>query len=627
MNTFKVLEVISKNPDLSQKAIAEKCDISVGKVNYTISQLLNERFIDVKKLGKKHQYFLTDEGKEYLKRELEDLQDTKVILHTEEKQVKNAVILAAGSKTEFDGPVCLTPIGDTTLLERMIQILERNGIENIVIVTGYKGWAFETEAFIAQNPHVQLVHNSDYLWTGSMASLAAAKKVIDDDFILIEDDVLIEEGAIVKLLQHKKRDCILVTKESGSGDEAYIEIRNDYLYKITKDIHQLNRIDGEMIGITKLSLDVYVEMLENYKDNKNPLMHYEYMLLDVSRQINIGYLKIADLFWAEVDNRAQLQVVKDKVYPMLLRKEAMFRENEFKQNLVQALSIKAEDITEVKPFGGMTNKNYKVTISGEDFVVRVAGTGTDEMINRSDEKVNSKLGADLGLYPELLYFDDRTGLKIARLIPNAETLNPKTAKRQDNLNLVNEVFKTLHHSGIEMKNHFDIFGKLAQYEQLNMKVGGTFYDDYEEVKENVMKLRRYYEQLPITFVSCHNDTVPENFVKSGEDKLYLIDWEYGGMNDPMWDISTLTLEGFTEEEENLLLEMYLDGEVTTEIKQRMIINKIYQDFLWTVWTLYKEACGDDFGPYGINRYNRAKQNIQLFSERFKGVIPVENKNN
>lgn len=623
MIEFKILEAISKSQNLSQKSIARICNISVGKVNYMINNLLEKGLLEVDKRKKKHQYVVTKDGLKFLKDELDYLQDTKVTIHKEKRQVRNAVILAAGSKTELEKPACLIPIHGTTLLERTIGILKRNGIENIVIVTGYKSDSFKNLPFLKEEASISLVSNSQYMWTGSMSSLAMTKDYIDDDFLLLEDDIMIEEFAVKRLLESKERDCVLVTKESGSGDEGFIEIRNNYLYKITKDIHQLNKIDGEMIGITKLSKAVYDEMLEYFESNQNPYMNYEYMLLDVSRKINIGYLKIADLIWYEIDNKQQLQTVNDKIYPMLLRKEKAFKENELKKTISGILDIEADKITEIKPFGGMTNKNYKVTVQKEEYVVRVSGSGTDKMINRLEEKMNSQLASDLGIFPELIYFNEKTGLKIASYIPDAETLNIKTAKRQDILPKINAIYKQLHQSGVRMINEFDVFGKLEQYERLAIREGGIFYPDYEEVKASVMKLRAYYEQMPITYVPCHNDSVPENFVKGDNGQLYLIDWEYGGMNDPYWDIATLTLEGFTDEEEDLLLEMYLDGKVDEEIKKRMLINKVFQDFLWTVWTIYKEACGDNFGPYGINRFNRARQNIRKFNELFKGVAYVE----
>ena len=47
------------------------------------------------------------------------------------------------------------------------------------------------------------------------------------------------------------------------------------------------------------------------------------------------------------------------------------------------------------------------------------------------------------------------------------------------------------------------------------------------------------------------------------------------------------------------------------------MNKICQDFLWAVWTLVKEAEGDDFGSYGVDRFNRAKANLDLLFKELR----------
>ena len=95
-----------------------------------------------------------------------------------------------------------------------------------------------------------------------MESLATAAAFINSDFILIEGDIVIEESGIKELIEYPLRDCILITAESGSGDEAFVEIRDNKIHKISKDIAQLNRIDGEMIGISKVSYEFYMKMLK-----------------------------------------------------------------------------------------------------------------------------------------------------------------------------------------------------------------------------------------------------------------------------------------------------------------------------------------------------------------------------
>jgi thiamine kinase-like enzyme len=367
-----------------------------------------------------------------------------------------------------------------------------------------------------------------------------------------------------------------------------------------------------MIGISKLSYEVYTKMVSEYRqNNRNPFMHYEYMLLDISRHYNIGYLKMHNLMWGEIDTWKHYSTVTEKTYPMLKRKEAKFREIWIKSHLMDALDIAYEDIEDIQPFGGMTNKNFKVVIKGKEFVLRIPGNGTESMINRKEEKFNAALASNLGIDTELVYFNEETGVKIAELIPEAETLTPKMTKRQDIMELTTANFRILHFSGMEMANRFDVFEKIVEYERLMKEANGHPYDHYFEVKEQVMVLKGIYQGMDIPLTPCHIDALPQNIVKSGDKKLYFIDWEYSGMNDPIWDLAWHAMESeFTPEEEELFLTLYLqEDEVPLEIQQRMIMNKIFQDFLWTIWTIIKEAKGDNFGTYGTDLLVRCRKNL------------------
>ena len=106
--------------------------------------------------------------------------------------------------------------------------------------------------------------------------------------------------------------------------------------------------------------------------------------------------------------------------------------------------------------------------------------------------------------------------------------------------------------------------------------------------------------------------VPENSIEAPDGHLYLIDWEYSSMNDPMWDLAALFLKSeFTPEEEEDFLAHY-EREKTPVSREKIRIYKILQDIiwsLWTIWTIYKEENGADFGDYGISRYNRAMKEL------------------
>ncbi|NSB70429.1 thiamine kinase-like enzyme [Clostridium beijerinckii] len=443
-----------------------------------------------------------------------------------------------------------------------------------------------------------------------MHSLSLAKDYIDDDFLLIENDLIFEKRAIKELAESLNRDCILFTNESGSGDEAFVEIRDNHLFKMSKDIHQFNRIDGEMIGLTKISHKLYTMMLEEFKGNVNPYLNYEYVLLDVARNYNIGFVKIDDLAWGDADSSKEYEKIKNYLYPTIRRRELSYEISNIKSIVRESLKVTDEDITEVEPAGGMTNKNYKICVKGDRYILRVAGVGTEQMINRNTEMFNSAIASEKGYNVEVPYFNLETGVKISKFIENAETLTHRSIKKEENLKQVTAILRDLHEcNDFHMDNEFSMFSELEKYEGILTKDNGAFFEDYAEVREKVMALEEELNRCNRVYVPSHNDLVSENFVKDTAGRIYLIDWEYSGINDDMWDLAALSLENeFSEDDIELMFRLYFKGkDADKDSRRRLLIHQICQDFLWAVWTLIKEAEGDDFGTYGLDRYNRAKE--------------------
>ncbi|NKE08209.1 NTP transferase domain-containing protein [Mesobacillus selenatarsenatis] len=603
MIKIRVLKLIAEGQDGNW----QEAGLSISQVANAIPALISEGLLTVND----SEYTITEKGYEYM------LSSSKKENAGEVKQIRQAVILAAGERKEFDKPAALLTIEDIALLERNITILEEQGIEKIIICTGFASESFKEQSFLTERTNVSFVENPRYLWTGSMATLAAAAGEVSEDFILIEDDILIEEKAIQELLKSKENDCLLVTQESGSGDEAFIETEGGYITKISKDIHQLNHIDGELIGISKISYESYMQMVKVFEQNKNPFLNYEYMFLAVSG--TISFLKLTDIIWAEIDNQQDYFKVLDKIYPLLKKKEADFKEAELKQLIAGAMRISAGSVSAIEPLGGLTNQNFKVTVDGNDYAVRVPGKGTEHYINRGAEKINSGITSRIGINPNVVHFNEHTGLKIVEYIPEAETLNPKTGKREDNLAKVANVFSALHNSGEVFTDRFDVFEKITEYEEVLDKLKGKLFNGHDEVKKQVLELEDFYRSLNVKLAPCHNDPLAENFIKSGEEKMYLIDWEFSGMNDPYWDIAAYIIEAeLSQAEESLFLLEYFKGNVTEENLQRVLINKIFLDFLWTIWALMKEAGGEDFGSYAFTRFTRAQENLALYKKQYKG---------
>lgn len=276
------------------------------------------------------------------------------------------------------------------------------------------------------------------------------------------------------------------------------------------------------------------------------------------------------------------------------------------------LGVEDPDTIKTQRLGGLTNKNYKVEIGPAEYVVRLPGDGTEELINRREEHLCTQLANDIGIDSELLYFEDETGIKISRYVENAETMKAKSVKNLDNMKAIADVFKKLHNSGQSVPVVFDVFEKIEEYESVLRKCEEDFFwPDYDEVKARVYSLKEEVEKMDIPLTMCHNDPLCENFVK-GRDKMYLVDWEYAGMNDPMWDIADIFIEaGFTPEEEEQFSQFYFEEEVDKQMQRRILINKVFLDFLWSLWGKQRLSNGMDLLDYANERYERTKGNLEL----------------
>lgn len=272
-------------------------------------------------------------------------------------------------------------------------------------------------------------------------------------------------------------------------------------------------------------------------------------------------------------------------------------------------------ITDIERLGGMTNHSYKVTLEdGEELLVRIPGEGTEEMINRIDERKSTELGCKLGIDAELYYFSD-DGKKVMHFIHDPQEMNEEVMRRKENILQAAEIFHRLHTCGEDTGVRFEVFEMAELYEKIIREGGVAFYNDYEEVKQTVMEIKAAVDATGIApRVPCHNDSLVGNWVLDGDGKLYLIDWEYSGMNEAMWDLSCLSIEAnYSLENDELLLEAYYGRKATIDEKKRFVAAKLYVDYLWTLWGLTRVPFDGDFmQEYADNRYIRLKKNIDAY---------------
>ena len=275
---------------------------------------------------------------------------------------------------------------------------------------------------------------------------------------------------------------------------------------------------------------------------------------------------------------------------------------------ISSLLSEEEEVLSVEQLGGMPNQNYLVKTTNKQYIVKFFGKGTEKLINRQDEKYNLELLKDLDLDVKNYLFDIVAGIKVNEYIESAITLDSTSIKTK--FDKIAPILQTIHSSGKELRGEFAPFEEIKKYESLiEEKIP---YANYEAVRKEVFSLEKRLADLGVDRKSCHIDLVPENFIESPQGRLYLIDWEYSSMNDPMWDLAALFLESeFSLQEEEAFLSRY-ESDQTPVSREKIAIYKILQDTIWSLWTVYKEEQGADFGDYGVSRYQRAIKGLSYY---------------
>ena len=297
---IRILKLLSENSKLTQREIAQKLDISVGRVNSRIKKLELNGNLEIKaNSSKTKEYLITNQGYKMIVKDVEDLKDIRLTIHkNESRKIKLAVILGAGDLDTSDRPAGFIKYNGKLVIERILNSLYENGIERVIMVSGYKNIYYKNLA--KSDLRIENIVNENYRETGSMISLELCKNIIDSDFILIENDLVFDSKAISILIEEENKDCVLISSLTNKERKVMVEVRNNKLFKLSKDMRDFNRVDGEFIGITKISKKFYNLMIDEMKDNENKLVNYEHILMDISRSYKVGVKKVEELWWKEV---------------------------------------------------------------------------------------------------------------------------------------------------------------------------------------------------------------------------------------------------------------------------------------------------------------------------------------
>lgn len=256
--------------------------------------------------------------------------------------------------------------------------------------------------------------------------------------------------------------------------------------------------------------------------------------------------------------------------------------------------------------GGLTNLVFRVG----PYCLRIPGPGTEEYINRANEGVSARLAAAAGVSPRLYHFDANSGVMVTQFVEGAATMSPERFKSAAGAPArAAQAFRRLHASGAVFPFRFELFAMIDNYLAILAGKEVALPDGYHDVVRQAQAVRKALASAPSALAPCHCDPLCENFLDTGS-RMWIVDWEYCGMNDAMWDLGDLSVEGgFDAGQDEELLAAYFEGEPPRAARARMVIYKAMCDLLWTLWGLIQLANrnpADDFRAYADNRFARCR---------------------
>jgi len=273
--------------------------------------------------------------------------------------------------------------------------------------------------------------------------------------------------------------------------------------------------------------------------------------------------------------------------------------------------------------GGLTNTNYKVTVDGKAYFVRVPGASTELLaIDRKNEYHNTKAASDAGVAPKVLYHFPKYNVMVIEFL-NGKTMSKDSLNESGMPTRMAQAIKKLH-TGPRFLLDFNMFRLTEYYLSLCRDRDIKIPERYPERMETVRRIEQAMETKPLATVPCNNDLLAENYLDDGS-QLWLIDYEYSGNNDPTFELGNTCQEmQFNDEQIAEVCTAYF-GEAKQNMIARMKLNMIMSDVGWGLWAAIQAEISTidfDFWGWAMERWGRAleKMDSSDFEPWLKNVM-------
>lgn len=585
---------ILEQPDITQRELAERLNVSLGTANSLIKECTLSGYIALDAGGNR---YLTEDGHAFLA----------------PFKVDGALFIAAGFGSRFvpltyEMPKGLLEVQGERMIERQIRQLKEAGISDITIVVGYLKEKFE---YLIDKYDVTLLYNPEYACKNTLATLYHACDVLKGrNMYLLSSDNWMRENMFHTYEWGPWYSCVHIPGETSEWCLSYN--KRGLITDVTIGGRDAWIMYGPAFFSREFSADFLPVLEEYYHQPGTEAFYWEQVYMDLvngsaQKRLSLHQAPTAPALFLNRQPDNQVYEFENLEELRLFDSQYNNRSNNQAMELVASVfHVPEAEITHIRCLkAGMTNKSFLFQIHGRSYICRIPGPGTEVLINRKEEKAVYDTVAPLGITEHVLYFNGETGYKISEFYEHARTAD---AKNPDDMELGMSLLRKLHGAALHVDHFFDLKEKIQFYESLCLSHGGIPFEDYAEVRQWMERLLAELQRKNRPQTLCHIDPVVDNILILEDGSLKLIDWEYSGMADPILDIAMCAVYSYYSFDEGLqLLEIYLERKPTDEEAFILIASMALSGFLWSLWAIYKSNLGEEFGEYTITMYRYGKQ--------------------
>jgi thiamine kinase-like enzyme len=258
--------------------------------------------------------------------------------------------------------------------------------------------------------------------------------------------------------------------------------------------------------------------------------------------------------------------------------------------------------TAVPLHGGITNRNFKVEVDGELFVLRVGGEKTELLgIDRAVEHAASLRAEEIGVGPAVVAFVESEGWLVTRFI-DGRPLPPEEMRKPEVLQRVAGALHKLH-SAAAIPGRFDAWAVVDAYRVEAEARGAAIPAEFDVARKIADRIGAARGPQPL--VPCHNDLLNANFLDDGE--IRIVDWEYAGMGDRFFDLANFSVNHeFSIEDDTKLVAAYFGAERKADLASLRLM-RFMSDFREAMWGVLQSAISEldfDFKGYAAKHFTR-----------------------